>query len=1053
MIILSRLDKEVEYMLMRIVKAVISIAIVLSMLFTGISAKETYAAGGDRRDLLGAGTDYTAILYNSGNGLPTSEANAIAQSEDGFIWLGGYSGLIRYDGTEFTRFDSTTGISSVYSLYVDSKDRVWIGTNENGIAYYDHGEIHVYGIVEALKSFSIRAITEDPDGNILIATTQGLAYVGGDDLEIHVIDDPQVNLEYINRLVRDINGNVYGVTQNGAVFEVEKLRISAFYDPDEFGDDPVNAIYPDPDDPNTIYMGTQASDMLTVDVSAGMKVVSRRSTDPQKNLNAFLKANGMMWVSATNGIGYFDEESVYHELSDIPMNNSVGNIMTDHEGNMWFTSTRQGVMKLVPDRFTDISALAGLDTMVINSTCINDGDLYLATDGGLQIINATTYAPVTNELTDMMTDIRIRCIKNDSKDRLWLCTHGEYGLVCYDPRSGAIETYNEENGMDTGRVRDVIERSDGSMAAATVNGVFIIRDGKVEAHYDHEKGINTEETLCVEEGPDGTLYLGSDGDGIYKIQGSKVSRLGHEDGLTSEVVMRIKWDEERQMFWLVTSNSIEYMKDGAITAVSNFPYSNNYDIYFDANGGAWVLSSNGIYITSVEELLANEGIEYSFYNTRSGLPYIATGNSRSYLSDDGKLYISGTTGVCAVNINAEEKNNNSVKLAIPSIEVDDRVIPVKMGEPMSIPAGSRRLIINAYALTYGLSNPRITYYLEGFDEAPIATTKQEMKPVIYTNLDGGKYVFHLNVIDDDTGQTEKTTSVTINKESSPYESVLFWIVLMAVSVGVVAVVIYRHFQKKNQALLEKQEEDRKFISQIMHTFAKCIDMRDQQNRGHSFRVAYYTRLLANKLKDKRDYTDEQIEEFYNIALLHDIGKLSIPDRILNKTERLNDEEYVVMKTHAANGGDLLKNVNIVKNLAAGAGCHHERMDGKGYPNGLKGEEIPEVARIIAVADTFDAMYSTRPYRKQLELSVVLDEIKRIRGTQLEEDVVDALLELAEENALDKAKADAAVDEEPEMEEISEKEQTEEEKQELKKKNEEFLESLGLSSKDGSDNNK
>ncbi|MBR1523382.1 MAG: HD domain-containing protein, partial [Lachnospiraceae bacterium] len=118
-------------------------------------------------------------------------------------------------------------------------------------------------------------------------------------------------------------------------------------------------------------------------------------------------------------------------------------------------------------------------------------------------------------------------------------------------------------------------------------------------------------------------------------------------------------------------------------------------------------------------------------------------------------------------------------------------------------------------------------------------------------------------------------------------------------------------------------------------------------------------------------------------------------------------------THAENGGDLLKNVNIVKNLAAGAGCHHERMDGKGYPKGLKGEDIPEVARIIAVADTFDAMYSTRPYRKQLELSVVLDEIKRIRGTQLEEDVVDALLELAGENKLDKAKVDAAIAETPE----------------------------------------
>ena len=382
------------------------------------------------------------------------------------------------------------------------------------------------------------------------------------------------------------------------------------------------------------------------------------------------------------------------------------------------------------------------------------------------------------------------------------------------------------------------------------------------------------------------------GDGIYKIQGSKVSRLGHEDGLTSEVVMRIKWDEERQMFWLVTSNSIEYMKDGAITAVSNFPYSNNYDIYFDANGEAWVLSSNGIYITSVEELLANESIEYSFYNTRSGLPYITTGNSRSYLDDSGHLYISGTTGVCMVNIEASENDAGNVRLAVPNVEVDDHEVPVKVGEPVELPAGSKRLVINAYAITYGLNNPRITYYLDGFDKEPIATTKQDLGSIIYTNLDGGKYVFHINAINDETGKVEKTMAVSINKENSAYENFWFWVILMGVIISFIAYAIWGYFNKRNEALLEKQEEDRLFISEIMHTFAKCIDMRDSQNRGHSFRVAYYTKMLAEKLRESRGYTDEQIEEFHNIALLHDIGKLSIPDKILNKPSRLDDDEFV-----------------------------------------------------------------------------------------------------------------------------------------------------------------
>ena len=1003
---------------------------------------ETCAAPGDRRNLLGEGTDYTSILYDSNNGLPTSEANAIAQSSDGFIWLGGYSGLIRYDGTEFYRFDSSTGISSVFSLYVDLKDRIWIGTNENGIAYYDHGELKVYGKVEGMKSYSIRAISEDTDGNILVATTQGLCVVGNDDLEIHAVDDPQVNTAYITRLVRASDGTVYGLTLDGAVFVANDRKIQSFYNANTFGDEPVNTIYPDPENANILYMGTTESELLKVDTSNSMKIIDRFSVDPQKNISAIYKVNDILWVSSTNGIGYIDENKKYHKMDDLKLNNSVGNIMADHEGNMWFTSTRQGVLKLVPDRFTDISKMAGLESMVVNSTCVDYGRLYLATDNGLVILNNETYEPITNELTRYLTDVRIRCITKDSDGNLWFCTHGDTGLVC-QKQDGTIINFNQENGLDAEKARSCIQCADGHMVATTGNGAFIIENDKVTAHYGHDDGINNTEILCACEGPDGRLYLGSDGEGIYVVDNGKVSRLSYDEGLTSGVIMQIKWDTNNQMFWIITSNSIEYMKDGNITSVSNFPYSNNLDIYFNNNGGAWVLSSNGVYITKVDQLIANDNIEYSFYNTRSGLPYITTGNSRSYLDENGHLYISGTTGVCMVNIDAAENDASNVRLAVPNVEVDEHVVPIKSGEPVELPAGSKRLVINAYAITYGLNNPRITYYLDGFDKEPITTTKQDLDSIIYTNLDGGKYVFHINAINDETGKVEKTMAVAINKENSAYESFWFWIISMGIIISFIAYVIWNHFKKRNEALLEKQEEDRRYISEIMHTFAKCIDMRDSQNRGHSFRVAYYTRMLAEKLRESRGYTDDQIEEFYNIALLHDIGKLSIPDRILNKPERLNDEEFVIMKSHAANGRKILSGVKIVENLAVGAGCHHERIDGKGYPNGLKGDEIPEVARIIAVADTFDAMYSTRPYRKQMLLSDVLTEIKRIKGTQLEDEVVDALLALAEENKLDKDEVDRATayDLEEENELVSETDKLSDD--EKKEKDKEFMKSIGL----------
>lgn len=1022
-----------------------SIFIMMVSIFAVTLSFTSTASSESRRNLLGDETDYTSILYNSNNGLPTSEANAIAQSSDGFIWLGGYSGLIRYDGSEFYRFNSSTGVSSVFSLYVDSKDRVWIGTNENGIAYYDHGNLKVYGKVEGMKSYSIRAITEDNAGHILIATTQGLDVVGDDDNEIHVVDDPQVNTEYITRLVRSADGIVYGLTLDGAVFVAKDRKIDAFYNPETFGDVPVNTIYPDPDDPDILYMGTTESELLKVNAST-MDILDHFNVDPQKNISAIYKVNNILWISSTNGIGYIDESKTYHVMDDIELNNSVGNIMADHEGNMWFTSTRQGVLKLVPDRFTDISKMAELESMVVNSTCVYDNKLYLATDNGLVILNNSNYKTIKNELTRYLENVRIRCITRDKDNNLWFCTHGDTGIVCCKP-DGTIINFNNKNGLDAEKTRSCIQCADGSIAASTANGLFIIKNEKVTAHYGHEDGINNTEILCVCEGPDGKLYLGSDGEGIYVVDNGKISRLSFDDGLTSGVIMQVKWDEKNDMFWIITSNSIEYMKDGVITPITNFPYSNNLDIYFDDHGGAWVLSSNGVYITKVSQLIENKNIEYSFYNTRSGLPYITTGNSRSYLDENGYLYISGTTGVCMVNIDAEDTDIGNVKLSIPSVEIDDREVPVKSGEPVSLPAGSKRLVIDAYAITFGLSNPRISYYLDGFDKEPIYTTKQDLKSIIYTNLDGGKYIFHLNVINDETGKVERTMALAINKENSAYESFWFWIISMGIIIAFIAYAIWNHFKKRNEALLEKQKEDQEFINQIMHTFAKCIDMRDSQNRGHSFRVAYYTKMLAEKLAEKRGYTEEQINEFHNIALLHDIGKLSIPDAILNKPARLNDEEFVIMKSHAAAGGKILSNVKIVENLADGAGCHHERIDGRGYPRGLKGDEIPEVARIIAVADTFDAMYSTRPYRKQMLLSDVLAEIERIKGTQLEEEVVDALFALAEENKLNKEEVDAATAYDLEDENDLVKETDTLSKDALAEKNKEFMKSIGLDTKE------
>jgi energy-coupling factor transport system substrate-specific component len=134
--------------------------------------------------------------------------------------------------------------------------------------------------------------------------------------------------------------------------------------------------------------------------------------------------------------------------------------------------------------------------------------------------------------------------------------------------------------------------------------------------------------------------------------------------------------------------------------------------------------------------------------------------------------------------------------------------------------------------------------------------------------------------------------------------------------------------------------------------------------------------------------------------LHDIGKIGIPDNILNKPDRLTDEEYAIMKTHVTHGAEILKDFTLIEHVVDGARYHHERYDGRGYPDGLKGEEIPLYGRIIGVADAFDAMTANRVYRKQMDFGYVFNEMKNGKGTQFDPQIVDILLRLIDEGKID-----------------------------------------------------
>ena len=197
----------------------------------------------------------------------------------------------------------------------------------------------------------------------------------------------------------------------------------------------------------------------------------------------------------------------------------------------------------------------------------------------------------------------------------------------------------------------------------------------------------------------------------------------------------------------------------------------------------------------------------------------------------------------------------------------------------------------------------------------------------------------------------------------------------------------------NQEVEKKTEEYEQLGIHIIKALALSIDAKDRYTNGHSSRVAEYSREIAARC----GYGEHEQNEIYIAGLLHDVGKIGIPDAIINKKDRLTDEEYDVIKKHPVIGAQILGSIKEMPNLPNGARWHHERYDGSGYPDGLRGDAIPEVARIIAVADAYDAMTSHRSYRDTLPQDEVRAELKRCSGTQFDPVFADIMIGIMDED--------------------------------------------------------
>ncbi|MBO4809608.1 MAG: HD domain-containing protein [Lachnospiraceae bacterium] len=949
--------------------------------------------------------DYVQNVFSSNNGLPCGEANDIAQTNDGVLWIGTYAGLYRYNGREFRWIDDYESVKNVNCLYVDEEGRMWIGTNDNGLSITIREEIvNVLDTSDGLPSNSVRSIIRGSDGFYYIGTTSSMQIIVMNNGLKAVNTLSEVN--YADSITADETGHVATIASDGRLFLLKGGNIlSELQLPDSSEIFNCCAFAPD----GTLMVGTSTDEIYCYDISGeDFKQVKVMTCQDTNNINSLNYINdGTLFITSDSGISYMDKGG-YHHLNTNEFDNSIDNMLYDYQGNLWFTSSRLGLLRLSKSPFKDVYGSIGMERQVINAIVFWQNCYYIGTDKGLDVVDKSCRHEINNTLTETLDGKRIRCMYVDDKNHLWICTYGS-GLMEFSA-DGEVWDYNADNGSFGNRARIVTGLSDGTILAAGDSGISFIKNHKVERTIRNEDGLVNSMILTVTEQSDGTILAGTDGDGIAVLKDGKIDRMiTREDGLSSGVILRTVKDPKSDGVFIVTSNSLCFLEeDGSVSVLDKFPYFNNYDIWVKDEDTLFVMSSAGIYVVERDELVEGGEIAWELLDAKRGLGTSLTANSWNYYNGNGELFLPCDTGVYIIDVDKYNSDVRSYRMQLASIKLDGVLQPPLKTGAITVGQGVNRVELAPEILNYTIQEPYVGYFLEGYDTQWTIVHQNSLNNIIYINLPAGSYKFHLAILDSAGDKVVEERQFDLIKEGEIYEQPGFTVYMLLILGLILIWFTWLIVQRQ----INRQQIKINMANETVMAIANAVDAKDVRTSQHSSRVAEYSELIAREMNCFKWWKrDKELANLRKAAQMHDIGKIAIPDGVLNKVGRLDDAEYAKMKSHVISGADILKDFTLVEHVWDGTRYHHERYDGRGYPEGLKGNEIPLYGRIISVADAFDAMTSNRVYRNHMDNDYVLNEMKNGRGTQFDPDAVDAFLRLVDKGVIDLEKIYAQKSEE------------------------------------------
>ena len=959
--------------------------------------------------------------------LENTGARSICQTDDGYIWIGQFAGLNRYDSKELVTYNKYSYKNNDYVLenvrvLEQYRNRLFM-VSSIGLSMYYNYEFRKIELFE--DNVLINDLGVDSNGILYISTSKGL-YIY--DIEKDVMSQSETITFDCESLALH-NDNLYIETPEGICNDSGKL------------------IYPS-QVVNTIYC---YNDILVISGRDGMinfyDLNTQEVRDESINLGSSDTAHKFIYSDKDKTLFAACEKSLQSidtltykatAANKLEKNTKLVDLEIDYEGNLWIASYISGVSIITKSTLVDI--MFDVDTKkipeanrLIYAVEKYGNDLYLATNAGVVVFDLTTgnvnyNHPLITAINEIISydkeqqqldpNYDVRIPYNDVRDveiwndKLYFATYGS-GLFEYNP---ATETFVQYRGTDINPLDPDANKAGYYVAAQRCLKGFddylyigtatnsIVRFDGTNFIFNRELASKGQ-ILYIDESVFGDVTYVCSGYGIYTIDKDLTSdSLKTVPGVEAGTSGMLKFYQDGDYFFYNIYGRFFYIKTSKNANNEliveepeeiNIPYVSGSIVEINkvkvGSTYKYVLASEKqIYII---DDLKQENFNYSFYDSSNGLKSPIKGNSSGcYDEEECIYYFQSQEGVFAYHFNnddSSEDKRSELKIAINSIKVDDKIYN---GTSFTISKNTYRVTFNLSVFAFRPNKGyKIWYKLDGVDKRYIQVDEGTTS-VSYTNLKGGKYQFHVYVVDENN-QLSNQIDISFNKPKHFYEYPIFIALMILLGVAIIIGIIVFYFMHKIRLTIKRELEYKKITLESIEAIARTIDVKDAYTNGHSRRVGYYSREIAKAM----GLGEKEVENIFYTALLHDIGKIGIPIKIINKPARLDDEEFGIMKTHTTKGGKILKDISTIPNIVEGAMYHHEKYNGTGYPSGLKGEEIPLIARIICCADCFDAMATKRSYKEPCSKEYIINEFERCKGTQFDPEIADIIIKLIKED--------------------------------------------------------